>query len=120
MAEIEIIIQDGVLEQITNWLETVVGPIGSPTDAEFFWVYNTRLGTVLVQPNMDMGDRRGVAVWFRSAELPWPSCAACARQAAREMACVVCCDPGEDYPEVNPLAPLFLEVDCHGEWLVLE
>jgi hypothetical protein len=116
LAEIEIVFRDCTLDRVTKWLDMVTGPIGSPSEAGTALVYATRFGSVIVQPGM--GSPGGISVWFRSNELPWASCAACARQACREIEGVVWCDPGKDYPEVNPLASVFLEVDRYGERLV--
>jgi hypothetical protein len=113
---IEIVVRDCSLERIAAWLDAIAGPLTTPTDAGGATVYDTHLGPVVVQPEME--GPGGVGIWFRSAVLPWGSPVACARQAARELGCVAWCEPGGDYPDVPPLAPVFLEVDAHGERLI--
>ncbi|WP_020474329.1 hypothetical protein [Zavarzinella formosa] len=113
---IEIVVRDCAAEQVLVWLEAVAGPLTEPLDGGGGEVvYGTRLGTLIVQPNME--GPGGIGVWFKTAVLPWATPAACARQAARELNCVVWCEPGEDYPEVPPLSPVFLEVGGDRELL---
>lgn len=49
----------------------------------------------------------------------WPGDVAFARYLAQALDCVVRCDPGAEYPEVSPLAPVFLEIRGDGERLVV-
>ena len=114
-AGIEVVVRGCSPERIAAWLDAVAGPLPEPTDAGGAAVYQSRLGTVVVQPEME--GPGGVGIWFQSAELPWASSAACARQAAREIGCVVWCEPDSDYPEVHPLSPVLLEVSGQGERL---
>ncbi len=114
---IEIVVRDCPQGRLNTWLNAVTGPITGSRDAGGAAIYATRLGPVIVQPGM--GGPSGVGVWFNAIGLPWASDAACARQAARELGCVVLCDPGPDYPEVHPLSPVFLEVGGGGERLVV-
>lgn len=49
----------------------------------------------------------------------WSDDVAFARYLAQALDCVVRCDPGAEYPEVSPLAPVFLEIRGDGESLVV-
>lgn len=114
---IEIVVRDCAPERVAAWSDAVAGPLTEPTEAVGASVYRTRLGTVVVQSEME--GPGGVGIWFQSAELPWVSSTACARQADREIGCVVWCVPGADYPEVHPFSPVFLEVSGRGERLFI-
>lgn len=114
---IEILVRDVPPDRLAGWLSGVVGPLGRPTEAGESVVYRTRFGPVVVS---SVVDRPGSAsVWFNAAEWPWSSSAACARQAARALRCSVLCDPGTEYPDVDPLSDVMLEVSADGERLTV-
>lgn len=113
MGGIEIIVRDCSLERIEEWIAGVAGPLHGPTEAGSVLVYETSLGTTILAPGM----ANGIGVWFNAVRLPWASDADCARQATRELGCVVWCDPGNEYPNVPPLSSVMLEVDEKGERL---
>lgn len=115
---IEIVVRDCPPDRLTAWLSAIAGPMDPPIDARRTAVYRTRLGPMIVQPGI--GGPGSVAIWFNAAELPWPSSAACARLAAQALGCALVCDPGVEYPGVDPLSPVLLEVSAAGERLFVE
>lgn len=112
---IEIAIHDCPSGQLLAWLSEVAGPLGIATDAGSATVYSTHLGAIVVQPLA--GGAGSTSVWFNAPDLPWPSDVALARLASRALGCAVVCDPGSEYPEVDPFSPVFLEVSPGGERL---
>jgi hypothetical protein len=116
--DIEIVVCDCPPARLAVWLSAVAGPLGTATDAGGAAVYRTRLGPVVVQPGV--GGPGSTSIWFSATDLPWPSSAACARLASRALGCAVVCDPGADYPDVDPRSPVLLEVSAAGERLFVE
>ncbi|HYH63893.1 MAG TPA: hypothetical protein VD866_04275 [Urbifossiella sp.] len=78
-------------------------------------MYVSRYGELVVEPQTE--GIEGVGIQFKSGSVPWASSAAFAREAARELDCIVWCDPLPYYPDLDPLAPVVLEVDRSGERL---
>ena len=74
-------------------------------------IYSCSLGKVIVTSN---DEDSFVEASFLTSGL-WKTSAECARQAARELRCKVHCDPGADYPEVDPYSDVMLEIDATTE-----
>ncbi len=99
--DIEIYVRGCSTERLVAWLESVVGPLGPLEAAGAAIVYPSRIGPVVLTPRIKGGPF--VSVWFNSPNTPWATDVDCARQVARELCCVVRCDPGLHFPE----APLW-------------
>jgi hypothetical protein len=115
--EIEIYLRDCPAERLVAWLESVVGPLGRDEAASSALVYPSSIGPVVVRPQIEGGPF--VAVWFNGPNSPWATDVDCARQAARELECVVRCCPGRHFPEVPWWASdRFLEIAGGTEQIV--
>jgi hypothetical protein len=115
---IEIVVRGCPPDRLVSWLSAVAGPLGTAADAGESTVYRTRLGPVVVHAGISGPD--SASIWFNATDLPWSSSAACARLAARALGCAVVCDAGAEYPDVDSLSPVLLEVSAAGERLVAE
>jgi hypothetical protein len=115
--DIEIYVRDCPIERIVAWLETVVGPVGKGEACGEAFAHATSIGTVVITPQIEGGPF--VGVWFPTPNSPWLTDVDCGRQAARELGCVVRCDPGQHYPDV-PLwaSDQFLEITGGTERIV--
>lgn len=112
---IEIYVSGCAQEQLIAWVDRLIGPLGEPEDAGDTTIYSGRRGSVFITP-----DEAGqfTSLYFPSKYTPWSTHAECARQAARELGGTVVCDPGEEFPEVDPFSPVFLEVQGDTERLI--
>jgi hypothetical protein len=79
-------------------------------------LYPSLLGIVIVTPNIQDGPFVGVE--FNMPHIPWATAVDCGRQAARELGCVVRCEPGQYFPEVDPLSDAVLEIDGDTERII--
>jgi hypothetical protein len=113
--DIEIFIRNCPNDRLLTWIETAIGSLGPPEDAGDAQVYPSLIGAVIVTP---VEDGTFTGVWFNISHSPWLTDVDCARQATRELMCVVRCDPGQHFPEVHPASDVFLEVDGDVENLV--
>jgi len=114
--EIEICIRDCPKARLLVWLESVLGELGLPENAGEATEYASKLGPVVLTPNVK--DSPFQSVLFKTAKSPWVTSVDCGRQAAQDLACVVRCEPGQHYPEVNPKTQTFLEIEGESEKLV--
>jgi hypothetical protein len=96
--EIEIYVRDCSTERLLAWLESVMSPLAPARDGGEATIYPSRIGPVVVTPGIEDGPF--VSVWFNSPISPWATDVDCARQAAKELGCVVRCCPGQHFPEV--------------------
>jgi hypothetical protein len=115
--EIEIYVRDCSGEQLISWIESAVGPLGPPEHAGEAAVYPSLLGPVIITSGIEGGPF--TSIWFNMSQNLWANDADCGRQAARELGCTVRCSPGQNFPEIYPAAPVFLEIECGAERLVI-
>lgn len=107
--EIEIYLRDCPSERLLSWLDSKIGQLGQAEEAGAAAIYQTTSGAIVVTPNVEDGPF--VGVWFNLPDTPWRSDVECARQAARELGCVVRCCPGREFPAVPAWAQdVFLEI----------
>ena len=100
------------MEQVVKWISSVVGLLNEDTRiGNDVFIYSCSFGKVIVTSN---DEDSFVEVSFHTPGI-WKTGAECARQAARELRCKVHCDPGADYPEVNPHSDVMLEIDATTE-----
>lgn len=103
---------DRPVEQVVKWISSVVGPLNEDTRiGNHVFIYSCSLGKVIVTSN---DEDSFVEVTFFTPGI-WKTGAECARQAARELRCKAHCDPGADYPEVDPYSDVMLEIDATKE-----
>ncbi len=110
---IEILVRNCPTPRLLAWLVRVVGPLEEPTRAGDCTVLAASVGPVVL--TAQVGREPITSVWFNAVSTPWPSDAACARQAAHELNSVVLCDPGPEYPGVHPGSDIWLQIDAQGE-----
>jgi hypothetical protein len=114
LPNLEIFVAGCLLEHIENWLAAVVGPLlESAEPIGTGMLLTSAVGPIILTP--DIGKDSFTSIYFTTPDLPWPTDVDCARQAARELGVTVRCDPGEHFPEVDPLSDLFLEISSAGE-----
>ena len=113
--DVEAYVRHGDVTAVLRPLSITLGPLERIASAEP-WPQVHRRGDVRVvlQPTED----GFLAVWVRGSDA-WPSCAALGRQLARELQCVVRCDPGDTLPGVDAQAGVLLEMDGAGERFVI-
>jgi hypothetical protein len=114
---IEIYVRHCPKEQLIAWIESAIGPLGQSEHAGEAAVYPSLLGPVIITPGIEGGPF--VSIWFNTSHSPWATDVDCGRQAAREMGCPVRCSPGQNFPEVHPASPVFLEIESGAERLVI-
>ena len=110
---IEIYIKDCPNDRLFAWIESAVGPLGNPEEIGDATLYPSPLGPVIITPNIQDGPFVGVE--FIMPHSPWATDVDCGRQAARELGCIVRCDPGQHFPEVDPLSDAVLEINGYTE-----
>jgi hypothetical protein len=112
--DIEAFAKTSDVSSLMSALSAAIGePQVKPWMNEELKIYECKDLLVVLHPSQD--DFLGV--WIRGRS-PWPSSPALARHLADRLRCVVRCDPGAMYPEVDPLSDVFLEIEGHRESLV--
>lgn len=115
-ANIEIFVRDCPVSELLAWAATRIGPLGEPQVGDELHIYPSAVGPVVVTEGM--ADGTFTSLCFNSARTPWVTDVDCARQAARDLGRVVRCDPGEHFPQVDPLSSVFLEIADGRETLL--
>ena len=113
---IEIYVKDCSNEQRVAWIESAFGTLGTPEDMGGMTLYASSPGPIIISDNIE--DRTFASVWFKTPQSPWKIDVDCGRQAARELGCIVRCDPGQQLPEGSPTSDMFLEIKGNDERLV--
>jgi hypothetical protein len=111
------------LGDLIAWLNKVVGPLEIANSLVGTTFYSSSLGPIVVTSWTEEGSFEEesfieVNVFLNTPTPSWATHADFGRQAAREMTCVVQCEPDENYPEVHPLSDVFLEINGDGERLI--
>lgn len=114
--DVEVFLRECALERAAAWVQSVSGPVSGPLDCGDAVAYHPAEGAVVLTPNVDGGL---MSVWFNTPCRPWDTDVECGRAAALALGCTVLCDPGQHYPEVDPLSDVFLEVADGSERLIL-
>lgn len=112
--DIEAYARTGSLGAVVSLMSRSIGPLelsGVPEDEPL--IFQSGNVSVVLQPCED----GFLSVWVRGSAA-WSSCSALGRHLAKELSCVVRCDPGNEFPEVSPYANVFLEIDGCNESLV--
>jgi hypothetical protein len=112
--DVEVYVKTGDSSAVVSLLSRSIGPLApnSPPKSEL-QIYEFESVSVILQPSED-----GFAsVWVRGSGA-WPSCPALGRHLARELRCIVRCDPEREFPEVDSHSNVFLEIDGDKEHLV--
>ncbi len=103
-------------ERIVGWLSGEVGQLSVATVDEepFVAVYRGPAGVAVRIETGPEPNSLEVSV-SAEGELPWATSPAFARAAARALGVELLCDPGPEYPDVDPLSDTFLRVTAEGE-----
>ena len=115
-SNVEIFIRDCSVNRAVVWVQSIVGPLVGPVDCGVAIAYHSNEGSVIFTPEMNGGPL--LSVWFNTPARPWATDVDCARAAAHDLNCVVLCDPGKAFPEIHPLADVFLEISNGFERLL--
>lgn len=116
-SDVEVYIRDCTVERAVAWIRSAIGPLAGPFEAGSSVVYHLTGGAVVLTSSV--GDGRFLSVWFNTPIRPWLSDVECARAAARDLGCVVRCDPGAARPDISPYSDAFLEIDGEAESIVV-
>jgi hypothetical protein len=114
--EIEIYVRDCKIADVLAWAKSRIGELARPDAAGDATVYESPCGPLIITPAIEDGPF--FSLWFNTPRTPWRTDVDCARDAARELGCIVRCDPGQHYPEVPPQSSTFLEIVGDREELV--
>jgi hypothetical protein len=90
--------------------------LDGPQGAGDALVYGSPCGPVIITLRVEDGPFTGV--WFNTTRTPWDTDVDCARDAARELGCVLRCDPGVTVGTAPRVASAFLEIAGANERLV--
>src|SRR5262245_25283930 len=101
-------------ERLLAWVESVIGGLSTGEVAGAATIYQSSAGSVITTP---IEDSDFISIWFSTPHSPWATDVDCARQAAREIRCVVRCDPGVAY-DVDPYSDVFLQIADSSETLI--
>lgn len=117
-SEVEVYLRDCPIERALAWVRETVGSVAGPFDCGTAVAYHptTSPGAVVLTPGVEGGPF--LSVWFNTPARPWATDAECARAAARDLGCVVRCDPSREHPELPPGADVWLELSDGVERLV--
>ncbi len=110
-------------ERIVAWLSGEVGRLSVATVDEepFLAVYRGPAGVaVRIETGPEPNSLEVTVSAEESADraeraLPWATSPAFARAAAKALSAELLCDPGLEYPDVDPLSDTFLRVTAEGE-----
>ena len=104
------------LEQLIAWLNAFIGPLEESERIGESIFYLSRFGPVIVITNVE--DVSYIEVCCNAPTGLWATNVDFARLVARELNCIVRCDPGQHYPDVDPLSDTLLEINGDREQLV--
>jgi len=113
-SDIEIYVKGCPNDVLVAWIEKIFGKLKRVPDTSYMIIYDSEVCRIIITPS----DYSFTSVNFCSAETPWATHVDCGRQAVRDLNCIVHCDPGQNFPEVDPLSDIFLEISADGERLV--
>ncbi len=103
------------LEQLITWLNELGGPLEESARVAETIFYQSSVGPMVV---ICVEDHSFIDVCFHTRNGPWVTSVDLGRQAVRELRCVVRCEPGHYYPEVDPLSNVWLEINGGQERLI--
>lgn len=112
--DIEAYVKAANPSEVVPVLSRAIGPLkpdGSSTGG--LQIFRFENVSVILLPSED----GFVSVWVRGSPA-WSSCPALGRHLARELNCIVRCDPESEFPDVSPYSDTFLEINGNNECLV--
>ena len=110
-SNIEIYVKGCPTNKLIAWIAQQIGTLDRASAFDGQIVYDSRIGPVTIA----VEDSSFTSAHFQSADTPWVTDVDCARQAARELRCIVRCDPGEHFPDVHSLSDTFLQITADGQ-----
>ena len=114
LSNIEIYVEGCSIDVLVRWIEKAIGKLERAPDVGKEAIYDSKIGSVIISPSAGSF----TSVWFNTDETPWATDVDCGRQAVRDLNCIVRCDPGLHFPEVDPLSDTFLQISADGERFV--
>jgi hypothetical protein len=112
--DIEIYAKTDFPGEVVSILSRSIGPLKSDgSSAEGLQIFRFESVSVVLQPSED----GFVSIWVRGSSA-WSSCPALGRYLARELRCIVRCDPGCEFPDASPYSSTFLEINGDNESLI--
>lgn len=113
-SEVEVYVKAADFGKIISILSNKIGPLKSDeSPIEDIGIYEFENVSVVLRSVYD----ELISVWVRGSLL-WPSCPALGRLLAKELDCIVICDPEKEFPDVSPYSDIFLEIDGNNERLI--
>ncbi|MGO9768190.1 MAG: hypothetical protein ACLPSW_01285 [Roseiarcus sp.] len=103
-------------ERLAEWLQGVAGPAPLAHKDDNLEIYDSAFGRVSIA--FPFGEGRFASLYFTGPERPWDTDVDLARRLAADLGVTIRCDPGEAYPQVDRLSPVFLEIEGGRESLI--
>lgn len=107
--EVELFLRGCPRPRIEAWLAAVAGGLRVEWDRDGVVSYQTERGPAVLTLRMEDGPFDGLLLPWGGAL--WASEPDAARAAAKALGCVVRCEPGPEFPEVDRWADILFEVD---------
>jgi hypothetical protein len=102
------------IDAVVSLLSRSIGALRSSDSPEAGpRIYDAGSVSVVLWPRED----GFLSVWVRGNTI-WSSSPTLGRHLARELCCLVRCDPGDEFPDVSPYSNVFLEIEGGKESLV--
>ena len=101
---------------IIRLLNEAAGPfVADGTNDDGLQVFACGNSKLVITPNMQDGF---ISVWLRGTPR-WRSDVDFARFLAASLKCCARCDPGADFPQVDPRSDVFLDIEGQSEALIV-
>lgn len=113
-SDVEAYVKTSDINAIVSLLSSAIGELKCEfaDDAELR-IYGHAGIRVIIQPS----EYQFNSIWVRGSDR-WSSSPMLARFLATNLGCVVRCDPGHEFPEIDPYSDIFLQVDGDTEYFV--
>jgi hypothetical protein len=109
---INISVRDCDRDRLVSWVKSAIGELPNVEVQGEKTICTLNVGQVTISPLPHA--KQWLDVWFNSTVSPWSTDTECARQAAKDLACAVRCDPLRQYQGVHPQSDEILEIGPDG------